>query len=281
MLIRKLVLSLAVLPSLAAAQGALVCATSPVTRLGIVSFDCTNCTVRNHDWVNVPYSVTFGAEPVVAETAQPSAFAKGDVIESVDGLAITSTAGSARFASPSEGNHTVTVRRGTGRENLSVAVSGCDRSTMRWNARPGTSGDTTGRGDDGIRRGSGSGRGVGVQALGGDPLIIIDGVVQPPSGGSQIGRFGFAVECGAWCSREQLPNGSYIYRYGANPVVAAVRPGTAADRAGLRVGDEIRTINGKPIVAPDALVGTDTADQLRLTVGRGGKELSLVLTAPR
>ena len=84
MLIRKLVLALGVLPSLAFAQGEFVCAASPGYRLGIFSFDCTNCTVRNHDAMNIPYSVTFGAEPVVAETSQPSAFAKGDVIEAID-----------------------------------------------------------------------------------------------------------------------------------------------------------------------------------------------------
>jgi S1-C subfamily serine protease len=253
MLIRKLVLSLGILPSLAAAQGALVCAANPGTRLGIVSFDCTNCTVRNHDGVNVPYTVTFGAEPVVAETAQPSAFVKGDVVEAIDGSAITSAAGRQLFANPSEGNHTVTVRRAGSRENLSVTVSACARPEVRLNIGPRSRAE---------------------------PVFVIDGVVQPPSGAS-LGRFGFAVECSASCSREQLPNGTYFYRYGANPVVAAVRPGTAADRAGLRVGDEIRTINGKPIVAHDALVGTDTADELRLTVVRGGKELSFVLSARR
>jgi C-terminal processing protease CtpA/Prc len=48
-----------------------------------------------------------------------------------------------------------------------------------------------------------------------------------------------------------------------------------AEQAGLRVGDEIVTINGRSILADDALEGTATRDDLRLTVRREGKNLDV------
>jgi hypothetical protein len=283
MLMRKLSLTAALIaaPALSLAQDALVCVAAPGARLGIVAIECANCTIRQKDGRREQATYSFGAEPVVAETRQGSLLAKGDVIEAIDGLAITTPAGADRFASPADGNHTVTVRRGRERQAVTVSVPRCFRPDVKWiKLQPPVLGAP---GDDGIRSGVGygTGRGVGTPPLGGEPLFVIDGVVQPPTGVTQIGRFGFAVECRPSCSNMRMPDGSYAYKYDGYPIVAAVRLGTPADRAGLHVGDEIRTINGRSIVADDALVGTEAADDLRLVVRRNGKDLSLVLTAPR
>ncbi len=61
------------------------------------------------------------------------------------------------------------------------------------------------------------------------------------------------------------------------PVVAAVAPGGAADRAGLRAGDEIVTVNG--VVPRDVIewqLATDDAE-VDLEVRRGGLELAVEL----
>jgi S1-C subfamily serine protease len=70
-----------------------------------------------------------------------------------------------------------------------------------------------------------------------------------------------------------------VFVYDGYPVVAAVRTGSPAEGAGLRVGDEIVAINGRSILADDALDGTDSRDDLRLTVRRAGKEISITMRA--
>jgi putative serine protease PepD len=74
--------------------------------------------------------------------------------------------------------------------------------------------------------------------------------------------------------RDSLPNGQ-------DPVTAN---GPAA-KAGLKAGDIIVALNGKPVTNPDALVvgirALDVGDKVTLTVRRGGKDedVTMVLEA--
>ena len=66
---------------------------------------------------------------------------------------------------------------------------------------------------------------------------------------------------------------------------AAVTSRRVADRAGLKAGDIIVALNGKPVTNPDALVvgirALDVGDKVTLTVRRGGKDedVTMVLEA--
>ena len=65
----------------------------------------------------------------------------------------------------------------------------------------------------------------------------------------------------------------------------AVNPGGPADKAGLKPGDVILSLNGKPVTNPDALVvgirALDVGDKVTLTVRRDGKDqdVTMVLEA--
>lgn len=68
------------------------------------------------------------------------------------------------------------------------------------------------------------------------------------------------------------------------PLVQAVAPRSAADDAGVRVGDFITAVDGNPIVAfRDIVAAKDAAGEnpLELTVFRGGETLILTMTARR
>jgi serine protease Do len=69
----------------------------------------------------------------------------------------------------------------------------------------------------------------------------------------------------------------------ATPAIAGVLKGSAAERAGLEVGDVILQVNDEPVVtrdaARDALADTAIDRPLRLTVRRGETRLSLTLQA--
>jgi TonB-dependent SusC/RagA subfamily outer membrane receptor len=117
------------------------------------------------------------------------------------------------------------------------------------------------------------------------PMIIVDGVQVSSSNeagmplGDQIGRFGFAVECKPSCTAATTKEGTLhytYYRYDAFPLVAAIRPGSAAERAGLKVGDLVTKVDGHSIGEEEGariLSKLDRQDKLSLTVLRGGKEL--------
>ncbi len=65
------------------------------------------------------------------------------------------------------------------------------------------------------------------------------------------------------------------------PAVAVVLRGSQADRAGLKAGDEIVEVNGRPVLSRQAVseaLGEMTLDQpLRLVVTREGERLALTL----
>jgi S1-C subfamily serine protease len=114
-----------------------------------------------------------------------------------------------------------------------------------------------------------------------DPLIIIDGVRQSPA----KGRYGFAVTARPICHKEGSGDGVYYsyrysYHYDQAPPIYDVRPGSAADKAGLRAGDLIVKIDGRSVLDnPVLLTGADQREPLHMTVLRDGKEINVVLVA--
>jgi membrane-associated protease RseP (regulator of RpoE activity) len=119
-----------------------------------------------------------------------------------------------------------------------------------------------------------------------DSIIVIDDVVMsrtareatPP-----VGRFGFAFTCEPRCTastgRDGLLTYTY-YRYRDFPPITAIAPGSAAERAGLRVGDLVVNVEGHSVLDDEGAKGLarlDRVDVLHLTVRRDGKEIDYTL----
>lgn len=262
------------------AQAGPRCSEAPGALFGVGGFSCSNCSFELKDGRT---TYTFTSEPVVTSAQQGGSVVNGDVIVAVDGLPITTQAGAERFANPAVGTHVLTVRRGRDRQDVRMELTSTCPHT--WSS----SFSYSSRGSDGIRAGSGSGAGSrsssgkgsgmgrGEPVIGGDPLVVINGGGKIETGNNAIGRFGFGVECRNSCSARRMPNGTYVYSYDDYPVIAAVRAGSIAERTGLRVGDEIISINGKSILADDALMGSDGSDTLKMVVRRDGKDINVLL----
>jgi hypothetical protein len=317
MRIHKLPSSVGLLLSAASltAQSGSNCQYGPGAAFGVVGYQCANCGFKQEAGRRPSY--TFFAEPTVTQVDRPSPFAStsplividgvvqssvaaGDVIEAVDGHPITTQAGADLFAFPPPGSHSLTLRRGRERQVLDFSVSTtCDSRASRFPGTPAFGafkaradslrylGDTVYiRGDsvyggagsgtalaarvsstiDGIRRGSGGGTGRGSATLSSSPVI---------------GKFGVAVECTPSCTVQRLANGEMHYKYEAYPRVIEVREHSAADRAGLRVGDLITKVEGRSILAEDALRDSEQKDQLHMTLRRDGKDIDVVMVVVR
>jgi hypothetical protein len=96
-----------------------------------------------------------------------------------------------------------------------------------------------------------------------------------------VGKFGFAVECQPSCTTRRRPNGEYYFKYDGYPRIIEVRERSAANRAGLQVGDVITKVEGRSILAEDALHDTEQKDQLHMTIRRDGKDIEVVMVVVR
>ena len=67
------------------------------------------------------------------------------------------------------------------------------------------------------------------------------------------------------------------HKYDGYPPIIAVRPGSPADRAGLRQGDEIITVEGKSILDEAGILQrAEQQEQIHLYV-RDGKDMNVVM----
>jgi hypothetical protein len=239
---------------------------------------------------------------VIDGVVQSGSTAAGDVIEAVDGHPITTQTGADLFTYPTAGAHSLTVRRGRDREVIDVSVPASCATASSGATSVSTGGTSSRRGDDRVHlgvgigagnssatggsttsgasasnAGKGNGYGRGVPAFFGDTIEIVNGspVVHSSGTSPAIGRFGFAVECRPSCSLNRSPSGDYYYKYDGYPRIVEVRERSAADRAGLRVGDLITKVEGKSILNEDALRGSDQGNRLRITVRRDGKDIDV------
>ena len=119
-----------------------------------------------------------------------------------------------------------------------------------------------------------------------DPLIVIDGVVMGRGvfeRTAPVGRFGFGFSCEPRCSAATGRDGALIYtyyKYRDFPPITAIGPGSAAERAGLQVGDLVVKVEGHSVLDDEGAKGLarlDRVDVLHLTVWRDGKEIDYTL----
>ena len=129
-----------------------------------------------------------------------------------------------------------------------------------------------------------------------DPIYVIDGVVVDPKNPGAVfgtpkppdntGKFGFAVSCKPSCTPATASEGTLhytYYKYDGFPPIVAVRAGSVAERAGLRVGDVVTKVEGHPITdesGAKVLTRLDWTDRVRLTVRRDGKDFDVLLKTP-
>ena len=103
----------------------------------------------------------------------------------------------------------------------------------------------------------------------------------------ETGKYGFAVACQPSCTAVTGKDGPLFftyYKYGGFPPIVAVRPGSPAERAGVKVGDRVTKIDGRSILEEDGalrLASVDQRETLRLTVQRDGKDVEYVLKFAR
>ena len=295
------------------AQSRDVCPTGPGVAYGIVAYQCANCVFK-HDARPI-YS--FFAEPVVLEVNGKTGVSAGDIVEAVNGQPITTSAGAEAFVYPATGSNAITVRRGRDRQIVRVLVSSACGSTSRLPisdiesvevlkgpaailrygpeaAQGGVVMITTKNGQseqaDSVRRRVrdewAAASSFRQQRGRPDPLIIIDGVVMGrtlPEVASPGGRFGFAFTCEPRCSAATGRDGALIYtyyKYRDFPPITAIAPGSAAERAGLKVGDIVVKVEGHSVLDDEGAKGLarlDRVDVLHLTVRRDGKEIDYTL----
>ncbi len=68
------------------------------------------------------------------------------------------------------------------------------------------------------------------------------------------------------------------------PYIGAVNPGSPAERAGLRPGDQVLAVGGRPVFTPDELmqaIQKRPGQTIDITVERGGRPVTLQATASR
>jgi hypothetical protein len=206
------------------------------------------------------------------------------------------TGSSSGFGSAASGTSSATLNGAAGAAGQTIHIRGTTQQWGRYvyNADSGKMIFDTTRRDD-VPRGVGSGMGIGgrtlsgatsagagygrgVPVIGGEPIEVVNGVTRTGASGSPaVGKFGFAVECVPSCTLKRTPSGENYYKYDGFPRIVEVRERSAADRAGLRVGDLITKVEGRSILEDDVLHGSEQRDQLRITVRRDGKDIDAVL----
>ncbi len=193
-----------------------------------------------------PDLTLFGTEPVLSgiDPHGPGAgkLEEGDVLAAVDGQLITTRAGAERFAGLRPGTPVVLTVRRGGR-NLDVRIV------------PG--------------------------ALCQPVLPPVPAIPQAPhiaAGGK--GGLGAALSCN--CSIEEGPAGAERWTFREPPRVETVGADGAAERAGLRAGDHIVSVDGVAITTPEGgrrFGAIKPGQRVRLGLLRGGAHLDIVLVA--
>jgi membrane-associated protease RseP (regulator of RpoE activity) len=275
-------LLLAVGAGVEAQRGDVPCPTGPGAAFGIVAYQCANCGFKQEAGQRAMY--TFFAEPVVTQVDGNAVVENGDVIEAVNGQPITTQVGADQFAYPTTATNTLTIRRGRDKQTVEASVPDICAVTNR--VRGFTQGARGGFARGGQGGGARGARGAGGPARpGGAMRRYLDGQFSADSAfflsDSLTGRFGFAVACRQSCQL-RIIDGEPFTTYTAPPEITAVRPGSAADRAGMRVGDVISRVNGNSIVSADGLLQRAVQnEQIKMTVHRDGKDIDVLMLVTR
>jgi hypothetical protein len=270
----------------ATAQAQLNCPSGPGASFGIMAYQCASCGYKHEKGERPAYS--FFAEPVVLQTYGAGVLVAGDVVESVNGKPITTSSGAEQFTYPPVGANTIAIRRGRERRvfevNVVDASAACaPRSMIRDDSIYSALIQQMKRLQEITQRTDSAS--VRIRSLLNDPVLVIDGVRVTKSSGSdeRTGKYGFAVGCLPSCTattaKEGVTHYTY-YRYDGFPPIVAIRAGSPAERAGLKLGDIITKVDGHSVLEAEGalrLSRADNAESLRLTVRRDGKDSDYVI----
>jgi S1-C subfamily serine protease len=248
--IRPLAAALALTLAAASAAGAQECAEGrPRTAtLGIGLLHCVggSCTVNAREGRG--YRHDFSTEPRVWDLAPagPAARAlrEGDQITSVDGVLITTPDGGRRLANLRPG---VPVRLGIRRDGAAA--------TVRVVPEPGCNTPA-----------------LAVTASNVKPGARAHGQAHAEAQAGPGVYFGMELDCGDCGWRQQ--DGDWRWHATEPLRVSSVVPGAPAARAGIRPGDVLLRIDGRPLTTPGAghfAAGLRPGQAVRFEVRRGGR----------
>jgi membrane-associated protease RseP (regulator of RpoE activity) len=307
--------------ALATAIGQAFCPRGPGVALGITTYHCESC-VTSYDAAGLA-TYSFRVEPTVIAADSTRGLRGGDVLVAVDGKLITTREGAELFARPVPGSITLRVRRDGRPVDVAVRVedscasigyggrgvpAGARGGGFGAGGPPSTYGGM-GAGAAGAARGAAVGRagggGAGAAATatarggrgrGGGratsptplPPVAI-GTDTTRRGSSADDRppgatLGFALSCEQTCTSLRAPDGLLYWKYDVPPRVTAVEANTPADRSGLRVGDQVETVEGRSVLdirAARALTTVVDGDKLTLGIVRGTERLTIEVRRPR
>jgi regulator of sigma E protease len=214
---------------------------------GLTGIECVDCTLHSRE----PAWIEFAAPPKVRGVRPDGPAAgrlrDGDVVVSIDGLALTTTAGARRFASPPLGRPvSLGVRRGGRLLTVTIVPEARCADEPPPSPQPST-------------------------------------VPTPAAASDARGWFGVALQCGSCGLSEQL-DGRYVWWFDSLPTVIAVDPGGPAARAGVRAGDTLVAIDGVSVLTEEGgrRFGLATPGaQVRLELRRRGETRAVLVTVTR
>jgi S1-C subfamily serine protease len=218
----------------------------PGVAFGVTSYECEKCAFS---WNDGRAQYTFHVEPKVLSVAPGSVLRAGDVIVGVGTHRITTDEGARLFTTPPPRSVVRLDVMRDGKRVVTIAEINVDCAAPR--PAPASS----------------------EQAY----------TVQPGPGDVEPGKVGFALACSPSCTRTKGPNGVDYWKFDAPPQVVAVRSGSPAERSGMRVGDIVVEVDGKPVMTPDANYRLFTfpseGGKIQLTFDREGKRVTFTLHA--
>jgi S1-C subfamily serine protease len=263
-----------------AAQGRIGCASgNPVATLGTLDLECVQCTIHTDADRWIEYSV----EPTVKRVESGSdGLRSGDVIVSIDGVLITTAAGSRRLANPNPDQPSnVTIRRDGKQLMLSIAPQ------LRCPVNVVVHGGPADRVY--VARRITDDKNSSRQAWERFARAMTDSVHIGVGVALTSGWLGFGIECGHCSLRTDITGrslwdftGRSLWDFSEAPSVFGVEPNSPAALAGLEVGDVIRAIDG---MALTTATGAQRFSNIRpgqkvaITIERGGKSRVIQMTA--
>jgi S1-C subfamily serine protease len=260
--------------------------------LGITLIDCRGeCTLtlddklKNRAW-------SFSVEPRITEIAPNSPAARalqaGDTIVAIDGILITTAEGGRRFANIEPGQAvTIRYRREVRVEEAGLrAETRCAPAVEGLRAIPSLSSGASASGSASEAAESSAAPRIRIQrSAAEEDRATIDGrgaraPAEKAAPESAEGSAGISWACGP-CWNRQTPDGRTEWNFSAPVTVTLVWTGGPAERAGIRVGDEITAVNGNPIESKqgtEAFINLRAGQATQFTVLRdNGSKVTLTL----
>jgi S1-C subfamily serine protease len=239
------------------------CTAGPGAAFGVTSYSCAQCAMEmGKD--GKPLSL-FRAEPVILSVQHGSLLMAGDVIVSVGSQPITSRQGATLFASAPAGATAIAIRRqGKSMTLMAQGTFPCpSQNPPQQNRPPGRMSDKIEQMYEQAAQSSKAGKSVSVSM-------------------GDTNRFGFALACVPSCTQVKTADASFYWKFDGEPPVDAVKPGSIAEAAGLKVGDRVLEVDGESVVTETAglrLWRSSKSPSLTLLIMRNGAKMTIELKA--